>query len=79
MKTHRQGALAVVEVLPRGLLACIIHEDSLSRVNSAKQVALSPEKRGPPRDEGDRARCDAILTLVSNRQCVISENKSNDR
>ena len=35
-------------------LACIIREDSASRVNSAKQVALSPEKRGPPRAEGDR-------------------------
>jgi len=33
-------------------LACIIREDSASRVNSAKQVALSPEKRGPPRAEG---------------------------
>ena len=53
------------------LLACIIHEDSALRVNSAKQVALSPEKRGPPRTEGDRVRCDALLTLTSNRQSVI--------
>ena len=52
-------------------LACIIHEDSASRVNSAKQVALSPEKRGPPRAEGDRVRCDALLALASNRQSVI--------
>ena len=50
---------------------CIIHEDSALRVNSAKQVALSPEKRGPPRTEGDRVRCDALLTLTSNRQSVI--------
>ena len=40
-------------------LACIIHEDSASRINIAKQVAWSPEERGSPRDEGDRARCDA--------------------
>ena len=53
-------------------LACIIREDSASRVNSAKQVALSPEKRGPPRAEGDRVRCDALLALASNRQSVIS-------
>ena len=52
-------------------LACIIHEDSASRVNSAKQVALSPEKRGPSRAEGDRVRCDALLALASNRQSVI--------
>ena len=52
-------------------LACIIHEDSALRVNSAKQVALSPEKRGQPRTEGDRVRCDALLALASNRQSVI--------
>ena len=52
-------------------LACIIREDSASRVNSAKQVALSPEKRGPPRAEGARVRCDALLALASNRQSVI--------
>ena len=55
----------------RQWLACIIHEDSASRVNSAKQVALAPEKRGPPRAEGDRVRCDALLALASNRQSVI--------
>ena len=53
-------------------LACIIREDSAHRVNSAKQLALSPEKRGTPRDEGDRVRCDAQLALASNRQSVIS-------
>jgi len=53
------------------LPACIIHEDSAFRVNSAKQVALSPEKRGPPRAEGDWVRCDALLALTSNRQSVI--------
>ena len=53
-------------------LACIIHEDSAPRVNSAKQVTLSPEKRGSPRAEGDRVRCDAILALASNRQPVIA-------
>ena len=53
------------------LLACIIHEDSASRANSAKQVALSPEKRGPPRAEGDRVRCDALSALASDRQSVI--------
>ena len=53
------------------LLACIIHEDSASRVNSAKQVVRSPEKRGLPRDEGNRVRCDALLALASNRQSVI--------
>ena len=42
-------------------LACIIHEDSASRLIIAKQVARSPEKRGLPRDEGDRLRCDAIM------------------
>ena len=42
-------------------LARIIHEDSTSRVNSAKQVTRSPEKRGSPRAEGDRVRCDALL------------------
>ena len=52
-------------------LACIIHEDSAPRVNSAKQVALSPEKRGPLRAEGDRVRCDALLALASNRQSAI--------
>ena len=56
-------------------LACIIHEDSASRINSAKQVARSREKRGPPRAEGDRARCDAPVFiraggLLSNRQSV---------
>ena len=55
---------------------CIIHEPGLvnpglvnpslvnngaSRVNIAKLVARSREKRGSPRAEGDRARCDAIL------------------
>ena len=55
------------------VLACIIHEDSAPRVNSAKQVALSPEKRGPPRAEGDRVRCDALLALASNRQSAILE------
>ena len=52
-------------------LACIIHEDSTSRINSAKQVVRSWEKRGSPRAECDRARCDAILALVSNRQSVL--------
>ena len=42
-------------------LACIIQEDSASRVIIAKQVARSPEKRGLPRAEGDRVRCDAIM------------------
>ena len=41
--------------------ACIIHEDSASRAIIAKQVARSPEKRGLPRAEGDRVRCDAIM------------------
>ena len=45
------------------VLACIIHEDSASRAIIAKQVARSPEKRGPPRAEGDRVRCDAIMAL----------------
>ena len=43
----------------------------MSRVNSAKQVTLAPEKRGPPRAEGDRVRCDALLALASHRQSVI--------
>ena len=43
------------------LLARIIHEDSASRVNSAKQVTRSSEKSGSPRAEGDRVRCDALL------------------
>ena len=55
----------------RNVLACIIHEDSASRANSAKQVALSPEKRGPPRAEGDRVRCDALSAQASDRQSVI--------
>jgi len=42
-------------------LACIIHEDSAPRVIIAKQVARSSEKRGLPRAEGDRVRCDAIM------------------
>jgi len=47
-------------------LARIIHEPNYqqhgtSRVNSAKQVTRSPEKRGSPRAEGDRVRCDALL------------------
>ena len=42
-------------------LACIIHEDSAPGVIIAKQVAPSPEKRGLPRAEGDRVRCDAIM------------------
>ena len=45
----------------REYLACIIHEDSAPRVIIAKQVARSPEKRGLPRAEGDRVRCDAIM------------------
>ena len=45
----------------RVCLACVIHEDSAPRVNSAKQVALAPEKRGLPRAEGDRVRCLAIM------------------
>ena len=45
----------------REYLACIIHEDSALRVIIAKQVARSPEKRGLPRAEGDRVRCDAIM------------------
>ena len=40
---------------------CIIHEDSASRAIIAKQVARSPEKRGLPRAEGDRVRCNAIM------------------
>ena len=48
-----------------------IREDSAPRVYSAKQVALSPERRGPPRAEGDRVRCDALLALALNRQSVI--------
>ena len=43
-----------------------------ARANSAKQVTLSPEKRGTPRAEGDWVRCDAIVALASNRQSVIS-------
>jgi len=47
-------------------LARIIHEPNYqqhgtSRVNSVKQVTRSPEKRGSPRAEGDRVRCDALL------------------
>ena len=47
-------------------LARIIHEPNYqqhgtSRVNSAKQVTRSPEKRGSPHAEGDRVRCDALL------------------
>jgi len=34
-------------------LARTIHEDSASRIHIAKQVARSPEERGPPRDEGE--------------------------
>ena len=37
---------------------------SAPRVNSAKQVALAPEKRGPPRAEGDRVRCDALARTI---------------
>ena len=58
-------------------LACNIHEDSASRVNSAKPVALSTEKRGPLRAEGDRVRCDALFALASNRQSVISGSTIN--
>jgi len=58
-----------------------------AKVSAGKQgtvlywsVESLPEtvKRGPPRAEGDRARCDAPTcgrgTLVSNRQCVNLEN-----
>ena len=41
------------------LLAWIIHEDSASRGNLAKQVGQSSEKRGLPRAEEDGPRCDA--------------------
>ena len=41
------------------ILAWFIHEDSASRGNLAKQVGQSSEKRGPPRAEEDRPRCDA--------------------
>ena len=41
------------------------------RINSAKQVARSWEKRGSPRAEWDRVRCDAIFFLASNRQSVF--------
>ena len=58
----QSGALAVVEVLPRRLLACIIHEDSPVSGKMAKQVVRSGEKRGPPRAELDRARCEAIFS-----------------
>ena len=44
------------------MLACIIHEDSPFSGNSAKQVARSREKRGPPRAELDLARCEAIFS-----------------
>ncbi len=41
------------------LLAWIIREDSASKGNLAKQVGQSSEKRGSPRAEEDRPRCDA--------------------
>lgn len=50
---HRQGAFAVAGLLPRWMLAWIIHEDSVSRVNSVKKVVRSPEKCVPPCAEGD--------------------------
>ena len=53
-------------------LAGIVHEDSTPRDNSAKQVALSPEKRGPPHAEWDQVGCDALLVLVLNRKSVNS-------
>ena len=34
-----------------------------AKANRAKQVTLSPEKRGPPRAEGDRVTCLALLAL----------------
>ena len=40
-------------------LAWIIHEDSASRGNLAKQVCQSSEKRGLPHAEEDGRRCDA--------------------
>ena len=40
-------------------LAWIIHEDSASRGNLAKQLCQSSEKRGSPRAEEDGPRCDA--------------------
>ncbi len=52
-------------------LAWIIHEDSASRGNLAKQVGQSSEKRGPPRAEEDGPRCDARFLLASNRHTAI--------
>ena len=54
-------------------LTCIIHEDSAPRVNSAKQVALSPEKRGPPRAEGDKVRCDALARTIHEMASIIAQ------
>ena len=50
---------SVLPNFPHGPLAWIIHEDSASRGNLAKQVGQSSEKRGSPRAEKDRPRCDA--------------------
>ena len=56
---------------PHSPLAWIIHEDLASRVNLAKQVGQSSEKRGPPRVEEDGPRCDARFPLASNRHTAI--------
>ena len=34
------------------------------RANSAKQIALSPDTRGPPRAEGGRLRRDFYLAIL---------------
>ena len=57
----QQDLPALITLLAADALACIIHEDSAPRVIIAKQVGRSPEKRGLPRDEGDRVRCDATM------------------
>ena len=58
------------------LLAWIIHEDSASRGNLAKQVGQSSEKRGLPRAEEDGPRrmgrdVTPDFLLASNRHTAI--------
>ena len=60
---------------PHGPLAWINHEDLASRVNLAKQVGQSSEKRGlltyQNGAEEDGPRCDAKFSLASNRHPAI--------
>ena len=56
---------------PHDPLAWIIHEDSASRGNLAKQVGQSSEKRGSPRAEEDRPDVTPDFLLASNRHTAI--------